>query len=297
VTIASVFGLVTSLFLLVTGDGSAYQVAQKQPMKLAVMEGLYEGKEGAPLTAIGILTPGKQYDDSKDPYIFKIQIPRLLSWLGYRSGDAFVPGVKDVIEGGYVYRDGNGNERVAPSVEQKMAKGKIAIGALAEYKKAAEAGDSSAMAYHKKLLDENFEYFGYGYLNDPKSVIPNIPLTFYSFHVMVALGFLFIIFFIVMLYLVLFRQFKVKRWLLYLSIVMIPLAFLAGQAGWIVTEVGRQPWVIQDVLPTVAAISRIDTSAVQITFFLFLAIFTALLIAELRIMFKQIKIGPKEGGK
>ena len=297
VTIASVFGLVTSLFLLVTGDGSAYQVAQKQPMKLAVMEGLYEGKEGAPLTAIGILTPGKQYDDSKDPYIFKIQIPRLLSWLGYRSGDAFVPGVKDVIEGGYVYRDGNGNERVAPSVEQKMAKGKIAIGALAEYKKAAEAGDSSAMAYHKKLLDENFEYFGYGYLNDPKSVIPNIPLTFYSFHVMVALGFLFIIFFIVMLYLVLFRQFKVKRWLLYLSIVMIPLAFLAGQAGWIVTEVGRQPWVIQDVLPTVAAISRIDTSAVQITFFLFLVIFTALLIAELRIMFKQIKIGPKEGGK
>lgn len=297
VTIAAVFGLVTSLFLLITGDGSAYQVAQKQPMKLAVMEGLYEGKEGAPLTAIGILTPGKQYDDSKNPYIFKIQIPRLLSWLGYRSGDAFVPGVKDIIEGGYVYRDGSGNERVAPSVEQKMAKGKIAIGALASYKKAAEAGDSSAMAYHKKLLDENFEYFGYGYLNNPKSVIPNIPLTFYSFHIMVALGFIFIIFFIVMLYLALFRQFRIKRWLLYLSIVMIPLAFLAGQAGWIVTEVGRQPWVIQDVLPTVAAISRIDTSAVQITFFLFLVIFTALLIAELRIMFKQIKLGPKEGGK
>ncbi len=77
---------------------------------------------------------------------------------------------------------------------------------------------------------------------------------------------------------------------------MIPLAYVASQAGWIVAEVGRQPWVIQDILPTVAAVSRIGVGAVQVTFFLFLAIFTTLLIAELKIMFKQIKNGPKEGG-
>jgi cytochrome d ubiquinol oxidase subunit I len=78
---------------------------------------------------------------------------------------------------------------------------------------------------------------------------------------------------------------------------MIPLVYIASQAGWIVAELGRQPWVIQDILPTMAAVSRIDASAVQVTFFLFAIIFTALLIAELKIMFRQIKLGPKDGGK
>jgi cytochrome d ubiquinol oxidase subunit I len=56
---------------------------------------------------------------------------------------------------------------------------------------------------------------------------------------------------------------------------------------------GRQPWVIQDMLPTMAAVSHINTSSVQITFFLFAVLFTVLLIAELSIMFRQIKMGPK----
>ena len=88
-----------------------------------------------------------------------------------------------------------------------------------------------------------------------------------------------------------------KKWLLRLSIISIPLAYIATMAGWIVSEAGRQPWVIQDILPTIAAVSRIDASAVQITFILFAIIFTALLIAEIRIMTKQIKLGPKKGGK
>ncbi|QKG80965.1 cytochrome ubiquinol oxidase subunit I [Tenuifilum thalassicum] len=297
IIVASVFGLITSIFLALTGDGSAYQVAQKQPMKLAAMEGLYEGTEGAPLVVVGALTPGKEFNDEKDPFIFRIQIPKLLSFLGYRSGDAFVPGVKDIIEGGYTYTDKNGKQKVALSAEQKIQRGKIAIQALADYRNAKDAGDTAAMEYNRKLLDENFEYFGYGYLNDPKSIIPNVPLTFYSFHIMVALGFLFIAFFALMLYLIYFKGYNINKWLLRLGIIMVPLAYIASQAGWIVAEVGRQPWVIQDILPTVAAVSRIDASAVQVTFFLFFAIFTTLLIAELKIMFTQIKKGPKDGGK
>ncbi|BDX38137.1 cytochrome d ubiquinol oxidase subunit I [Tenuifilaceae bacterium CYCD] len=297
IIIASVFGLITSIFVALTGDGSAYEVAQKQPMKLAAMEGLYKGQEKAPLVVIGALTPNKHYDDDKDPYIFTVEIPKMLSLLGYRNSDAFVPGVNDIINGGYTYIDKNGQEKVALSAEQKIARGKIAIKALADYNAAKDANDTAAVNYHRALLNDNFEYFGYGYLNDPKSIIPNVPLTFYSFRVMVGLGVLFIFFFALMLYLVYFKQFKINKWILRSSILMIPLAYIASQAGWIVAEVGRQPWVIQDILPTVAAVSRIDSSAVQITFFLFFIIFTALLIAELRIMFKQIKIGPKEGGK
>ena len=75
---------------------------------------------------------------------------------------------------------------------------------------------------------------------------------------------------------------------------MVPLVYICSQAGWIVAEVGRQPWAIQDVLPLTAAVSRIDASAVQITFAIFAVLFTLLLVAELSIMFKQIKLGPKE---
>lgn len=72
----------------------------------------------------------------------------------------------------------------------------------------------------------------------------------------------------------------------------IPLGYIAGQAGWIVTEVGRQPWAILDMLPTSAAISRLDVSSVQVTFFIFLALFTVMLIAGIGIMVKAIKKGP-----
>jgi cytochrome d ubiquinol oxidase subunit I len=78
------------------------------------------------------------------------------------------------------------------------------------------------------------------------------------------------------------------------AIFTIPLVYLASMAGWMVAEFGRQPWVIQDLMPTVSAVSRISTSSVQITFWLFVVLFTALFLAEIRIMLAQIKKGPKE---
>jgi len=294
--IASVFGIISSLFLVYTGDGSAYEVAQKQPMKLAAMEGLYNGSEGAGLILLGMPTPGKEYDDTKDDYVFKFEIPKLLSFLGYRNGDAFVPGVKDLVEGGYEYTDKNGETQIAISANEKIEKGKIAIAALGEYKKAKEVGNDSIQEQSLKVFNENFKYFGYGFLNDPKSIIPNVPMTFYSFHIMVGLGFYFILIFVMVIFFIYKDKLTDKKWLLRLAIVTIPLAYIASMSGWIVAEVGRQPWTIQDLLPAVAAVSQIDASSVQITFWLFGVVFTALLIAELKIMFKQIKIGPKEGG-
>ncbi len=294
--IAGVFGLLSSLFLIYTGDGSAYQVAQKQPMKLAAMEGLYEGSEGAGLVMLGMPTPGKEYDDDKDDYVFKIEIPKLLSFLGYRDFNAFVPGVKNLVEGGYPMTDEDGGTRTAISATEKIEKGKLSINALAEYKEARKNGNDTIQEQSLKVFRENFQYFGYGFLNDPKSIIPNVPLTFYSFHIMVALGFYFVLLFVMVLFFIYKNSLETKKWLLRLSIFTIPLAYIASMSGWIVAEVGRQPWTIQDLLPTVAAVSNIDASAVQITFWLFAIIFTALLIAEIKIMTKQIKIGPKEGG-
>jgi cytochrome bd ubiquinol oxidase subunit I len=94
--------------------------------------------------------------------------------------------------------------------------------------------------------------------------------------------------------LVIYKPIEKYKWFLRLSVLAVPLTYLAGQAGWIVAEMGRQPWVVQDLLPVSVAVSRLEVGAVQTTFILFGVIFTALLIAELRIMFKQIKIGPKQ---
>ncbi len=74
----------------------------------------------------------------------------------------------------------------------------------------------------------------------------------------------------------------------------IPLVYIASQAGWMVAEIGRQPWTIQDVLPLQAAVSAISVQSVMTTFLVFLALFTALLIAEVRIMLNQIRKGPED---
>jgi cytochrome d ubiquinol oxidase subunit I len=177
-----------------------------------------------------------------------------------------------------------------------MARGKLAISAFRDIRNAKKTGDSTLQMRADSILKENYAYFGYGYLNSPESVVPNVPLTFYSFRIMVFLGLFFGLLFLFMLYFQYKRTIEKKRWLLHTAIWAIPLVYLASQAGWVVAEVGRQPWVIQDLMPTMAAVSMIDSTSVQITFWMFAAIFTTLLIAEVMIMIRQIKIGPKEGG-
>ena len=288
IKVGAIFGLVASILLLWTGDGSAYQVADKQPMKLAAMEGLYKGEKGAGLVCVGILNPDRTtYNGPEDPFLFKIEIPQMLSLLAERQTDAFVPGITDLIEG--TYTDDSGQP--ALSAEEKIAKGKIAIQALADYRQANK--DEAGMAAHRATLEENFDYFGYGYLNDPSELVPPIGLSFYSFHIMVLLGAYLILLFLAVWILQRRESFLRMRWLHLVALWSIPLAYIAGQAGWIVAEVGRQPWAIQDILPTVAGISRLETASVQTTFFLFLILFTVLLIAELRILIKAIQTGPE----
>ncbi len=295
IAIASVFGIITSIFLIFTGDGSARRIARVQPMKFAAIEGLYEGYKGVPLIAIGLMSRGEDKENIKERFHFKIEIPNLLSYMAYLDPNAFIPGINDILYG-------NEEQGLLPA-QEKIERGRYARKILKDYKKAIDMGDTvskdslAALFDDPTFLDENFRYFGYGFLNDINSLVPNVPLTFYSFHVMVMLGFYFLGFLVLALYFSLKDMLERRRWFLRVALFTIPLAYLATILGWVVAEVGRQPWTIQDLLPTVAAVSQIDASAVQLTFALFAIIFTALLIAEVRIMTKQIKIGPKEGGK
>ena len=145
-----------------------------------------------------------------------------------------------------------------------------------------------------KVLQENIPYFGYGYIKDVNQLVPNVPLNFYAFRIMVILGGYFILFFIVVLFFIYKKDLSKMRWMHWIALLTIPLAYIAGQAGWVVAECGRQPWAIRDMLPTSAAISKLDVGSVQATFFIFLILFTVMLIAEIGIMVKAIKKGPEE---
>ena len=271
--------------VLLSGDESAYLAAQKQPMKLAAMEGLYKGEKNAGLVAAGILNPAKKLGDESDAFLFEIKVPYALGIMANRELDSFTPGINDLLYGN--------SEHNLISVEEKMAKGKVAIEALKNYKEAKKANDESLMKSSLSNLESNLNFLGYGYLKDAKDAVPPVALTFYSFHIMVALGTYFIALFVITLYLNLSRKYKFEniRAFLWICLFTIPLGYIAAEAGWIVAEVGRQPWAIQDLMTVGVGATNLSDSNVKISFILFAVLFTVLLIAEIKIMLKQIKIG------
>ncbi|MDE6779648.1 MAG: cytochrome ubiquinol oxidase subunit I [Alistipes sp.] len=296
IAVASYFGLFFSLVAAMSGDRSGAVIARTQPMKLAAMEALYDGEQGAPLTVIGGFRPETQRRSGEEFY-FKIDIPRLLSVMSFRDADAYVAGINDLVWG-------NPKHGIM-SVSEKMRRGKVAVAELDRYRRARAERDRAAMneiaakfdpstVEGETFLTEYFAYFGYGYLKAPTDAVPHIPLLFFSFRVMVGLGLLFIALFAALCWYawhdVLSRD--KCRWLLLAAVWSVPLAYAASQAGWIVAEVGRQPWAIQDMMPVGIAVSKLPSASVIVTFFIFLALFTGLLAAEIGIMMKQIQKGP-----
>lgn len=287
IKIASIVGIVASLLAIHTGHSSAVKVAEVQPMKLAAMEGLYDGGNGVGLTMVAAINPFSQPDYAKGGEApLRIAMPNGLSLLATSTLDGYVPGVNDILNG-YTRPDG----KRELSAEEKMQRGRNAITALAEYRKlkAADANDKR-LPQLARQLQKDMPYFGYGYIKDRAELVPYIPVNFYAFRVMVGVGMLLLLFFLVIGH-VAWRQDITKRgrWLWMAALLMLPLAYIASEAGWIVAELGRQPWAIQDMLPTVAAVSDLKPGSVALTFFIFLVLFTLLLIAEIRIMCRVIK--------
>lgn len=270
IRVAAIVGIVGTFAVMFSGDSSAIHVAEYQPMKLAAAEGLEEGGKGAPFSIV----PG-------------VEIPGMLSILATHDIDGYVPGINNILEG---YTNSSGE--IIPSAEEKISRGKVAIEAFKEYRMLKDV-DSLGAVQARKLLDSNIDYFGYGYINSQEELVPPVTLVYWAFRVMVGLGGFLLLLMIVILWAEHKKRLSDMKWLLWLALFSIPLVYIAGQAGWIVAEVGRQPWVIQGLLPVKAAVSSVSVEAVKTTFFLFVAIFTLFLVIELRIMIKAIKEGPK----
>ena len=308
-------GLVASLLAAITGHKSGMDVAEVQPMKLAAMEALYNGGVDQGLTAVALVNPFAQPDYANEESApLKLEMPYALSVMATNDPHGFVPGVNDILNG-YTTPDG----KVEPSADEKIERGKMAIAALANYRAAKKAGDEQTAAAELATLKDNMQYFGYGYIRDKSELVPFIPVNFWSFRIMVGAGCLFILFFgglFLLAYDIPFLSIVTRRllaafgiipetasdekrltglpaWHYWLAIILVPVAYIASECGWLVAEFGRQPWTIQDMLPTWAAVSDLQSSSVMITFFLFLILFTTMLAVEISILLKQIKKGPE----
>ncbi|MDO5075144.1 MAG: cytochrome ubiquinol oxidase subunit I [Bacteroidales bacterium] len=267
IKVASIVGIFAGILTAGTGDRSGIDVARHQPMKLAAAEGLIEGSKAAPFSIV----PG-------------VEVPGVLSVLATHDLNGFVPGTTDILYKGYTNTDG---QYIMPATE-KMAKGKLALDAFKTYR-ATRKDDPEKAAEARKVFEEHKAYFGYGYIQKPEDLVPPIWLVYWPFRIMVGAGGFLLLLMIAMWWFGRKEQLQKHRWLLHAGLWSIPLVYAAQQSGWIVAEVGRQPWAIQDLLPVNAAISKLSVTSVQTTFFIFLVLFTIMLIAELRIMFKAIK--------
>lgn len=285
IIVASVFGLLSSAYVGLTGDEAAFEVAQKQPMKLAAFEGLYKGEQSAGLVAAGIINGNKKPGDAQEPFLFEVKVPGLLSVLANRSAGSFVPGIDDLVYGN--------KEQKIMGVNEKMKLGQQAVADLAAFKKARQEKNDGAAQQALAKFKANQEFLGYGYLTSPEQAVPPVSTSFYSFHIMVVLGSFFPVLFLAMLFYTFRDRIADTRWLLSLGVVSIFLGYVASQMGWVVAEVGRQPWAIQGLMPVSVATTNVGVGHVQATFFMFLGLFTLLLIAEIKIMLKQISIGPE----
>ncbi len=281
-TVAASFGLAASLSVVVLGDESGYVANENQHMKIAVIEGMWH-TEPAPagLNIFGV----PNLKDRKTNY--QIKIPYLLGIIATRSFDTPLPGIVNLVD----------------QAKTLIPMGMKAYGALQVLQK--DPKNKSARA----IMTENSQYLGYGLLlkqfsKDPAhaskeqidkaawSLVPGqVGLLFWFFHIMVLCGFFFILLFAVS-FAFSARRTLDKRWFLWIVLLSLPLPWIAAEMGWYVAEHGRQPWVVEGVLPTFLGVSSLSAKDLWISLLGFAGFYSGLAVIEVYLMMKYIRLGP-----
>jgi Cytochrome bd-type quinol oxidase, subunit 1 len=279
--IASAFGVAAALSVIVLGDESGYTITDNQKMKLAAMEAMWQTEPSpASFTAFGI--PDMQARETH----YAIEIPWVMGLIGTRSLDLQIPGIFDLVK----------------KTEGNIRNGLVAYDALQKLKK--NHGDSAARA----VFDRTRGDLGYAlllkrYIESPLqatpeqihdaawSTVPSVPSIFFTFRFMVLIGFALLAVFLISLWYTM-REAEAPRWLFLLALWAMPLPWLAAETGWFVAEFGRQPWIIDGVLPTFLATSELGISDLVLTIVGFTAVYGVLAVIEVRLMLQAIKKGP-----
>jgi cytochrome d ubiquinol oxidase subunit I len=281
-TVAASFGLASALSVVVLGDESGYTVSENQKMKLAAIEAMWE-TEAPPASFTVFGFP----DVAERTTHMAVHVPWLMGIIGTRSLDGVLPGINDLVE----------------DAAKRIENGQIAYAALQRLR------SNSADAQARADFDAHKADLGYALLlkremADPAlataadvkraaaGTIPNVPLLFWSFRIMVGCGMYFIALFAWSFWLASKRRLDAKRWYLKLALWSLPLPWLAAELGWIVAENGRQPWAIEGVLPTALGVSSVSPGQVLFSLIGFVTFYTALAIVDVVLMLKYTRRGP-----
>ena len=296
-TVAASFGLASALSVVVLGDESGYLSTEHQKMKLAAIEGMWETQAApAAFTLIGFP------DQAARETHYAVHIPWAMGLIGTRSLTTEIPGINDLIANARTHiRDGirafdalqkirAANESVRNTPNAPNAGASIPPQAKADFE---QYGHSLGYALLlKRYVDDPREATAEQIAQAANDTVPMVAPLFWAFRLMVGLGFFFIALTATFFVLSARRRLDAHRWLLKVAVWTIPLPFIANEMGWFVAEFGRQPWVIEGVLPTAAAVSSLGASTVLLTIAGFVAIYTVLLIIEMKLMLDTIRKGP-----
>jgi cytochrome d ubiquinol oxidase subunit I len=280
---AVLFGVLSTAGVITLGDALGFVGGQAQPTKLAAMEGLWKS-EPAPMPFNLVAFPSQKDQVNHAD----VQVPYALSLLVTHSMDGTVPGF-DKLEQQAVERIRNG----IPAVE--------ALQTLSS-----KPGDADALAQfraHEK--DLGFGFLVQRYSEDvskatdaeiskaARDTIPQVAPIFWSFRAMVAMGLAMLAFFVLGVIYSLRNRIERKRWFLKFSVLMIPVPFLASEAGWLVAELGRQPWTVYQLLPTWMSASTHSVGYMIFSLAGFVGLYTMFIIAEMYLMVRAIRKGPE----
>ncbi|MBY0233812.1 MAG: cytochrome ubiquinol oxidase subunit I, partial [Burkholderiaceae bacterium] len=122
--------------------------------------------------------------------------------------------------------------------------------------------------------------------------VPRVTPMFWSFRIMVGLGFAMLLLFGLAFWSTLKSECRARPWLLRWAVLMLPAPWIACELGWFVAEYGRQPWTIYGVLPTHLSVSTLSVQSLYGSLAAFVGFYTVLLIIEVYLMIKFARQGP-----
>ncbi|WEJ60474.1 cytochrome ubiquinol oxidase subunit I [Devosia sp. FJ2-5-3] len=281
--VAASFGLASALSVVVLGDESGYVATEHQKMKIAALEAMYHTEAApAPWTIIA-------FPDANGEPGFHISVPWVGGLITTRSFDQELPGINELVE----------------RAQDRIRTGMVAHAALEQIR--ADGTNAEARA----VFDETWQDLGYGlllkrYREDVQNAtdeeiaqaaldtVPGVWPLFWTFRIMMGLGFFYIAFFALWFYRASRGWIDTNKPLLWFTFFLLPTPWIAIEAGWFIAEFGRQPWVVEGVLPTFLAASSLSVLDLILSLSFFVLLYTILFVIMVILMVRVIKAGPKD---
>lgn len=282
IAVAVSFGLASALSVVVLGDESGYVATLNQKMKVAAIESMWDTeKPPASFTLFGIP------DQANHTTHYAIKIPYVLGIITTRSFTTPFEGINDLVKDSKITIKNGIKAYAALQILQKNPEDTSAKLQLQQYQH-----DLGYALLLKNYTDDPTQATPEQIDRAAQSTVPNSIFTlFFAFRIMVACGFFFILLFAVGFYLSSTRNLE-KKWFLRLALLSLPLPWLSAELGWWVAEHGRQPWVVEGMLPTFLGTSSLPSSHLWISLLGFAFFYTGLAIVEFYLMIKYIRLGP-----